>query len=461
VTVGQRVAGRRVAGVFLRRDEPSGVELVVVVEPRPRRVGGGHLVRAQGVARQVPRARLAVGERVEREVVVVDAALRTLDLLDLQDVDLGGAGVAHRAVGQPRRRRRGEQDRPVVVGRHRQRRVELATDQAPGRDRHLERALTEVRVDRLLDVPEHVLQFLAGTGDGLPRRQRPELHHRREEELARALEQERELLDLDPRLEPGGAQPGGARLDRRVRRQVRVEPVERVVAVVLDQHLAVDVVELGPGALERHRAAHLAADLGDPREVGHGRRGVGHLVQAQVAQHQIVDAVGKRQPRHRALGAEEHALLAQRAQVRDLLARDVEHRARRVDRDDAGGVALAPQHLDQRVAGAARDVEDLAALRERQVAQQHLAEPRSPDRADLVIVDARQLLLLEAAFLDRHGAPECWPDHPAVRKEDPVGGGVGRCGCRGGRRQHIARSPVDVPVPEQDLAYRKGDSAGA
>src|SRR5262249_27983739 len=103
------------------------------------------------------------------------------------------------------------------------------------------------------------------------------------------------------------------------------------------------------------------------------------------------------------LGAEEHALLAERAEVGDLAARDVEHRARRIDRDQPAALAHPAEDLDRRVAGAARDGEHLPLLRHREVAQEHLPETRPPHRRDLVIVDTRELLDLERALrLDRH-----------------------------------------------------------
>ena len=188
-------------------------------------------------------------------------------------------------------------------------------------------------------------------------------------------------------------------IDRRIARDVPLEPIERLVLVVLDQHLAIEVVELLERAGERQRAADLAAELGDAREVAQRGLEARHLVEAEVADDEIVDVVGERQLRHRALGAEEHALLAERAEVGDLAARDIEHRARRIDRDQARAFGHPAQDLDRRVAGAARDVEHLTALGHREVAQQHLAETRAPDRRDLFIVDARQLLDFERALL--------------------------------------------------------------
>src|SRR5258706_7738439 len=79
--------------------------------------------------------------------------------------------------------------------------IELLADDAAGLDRELERTALEVGVDRLLDVPEHVLHLLAVAGDLFPLGERTVLDHRREEELARALEQQRELLDLDRAVE--------------------------------------------------------------------------------------------------------------------------------------------------------------------------------------------------------------------------------------------------------------------
>jgi len=192
-------------------------------------------------------------------------------------------------------------------------------------------------------------------------------------------------------------------LDRREPREVPLEPLERLVLVVLDQDLAVKVPELLERAGERQRAAHLAAALGDAREVAQRDLEARHLRQPEVADHEVVDVVGERQLRHRALGAEEHALLAEWAEVGDLAARDVEHRARCVDRDQAAALVHPAQDLDRRVAGAARDVEHLTLLRNREVAEQHLAELRAPDRRDLVIVDASELLDFERAFgLNRH-----------------------------------------------------------
>ena len=70
------------------------VEIVVIAE-----------IEAAGAAAQVIGAGLAVGEGVEGDVAVVDV-LRALDLLDLEDVELGGAGVADRALGDAGARQR-------------------------------------------------------------------------------------------------------------------------------------------------------------------------------------------------------------------------------------------------------------------------------------------------------------------------------------------------------------------
>jgi hypothetical protein len=69
-----------------------------------------------------------------------------------------------------------------------------------------------------------------------------------------------------------------SRLALRIARDVLLEPLERLVAVVLDQHLAIEVVKLLERAFERQRAADFATALRDAREVA--QRGIErrHLV---------------------------------------------------------------------------------------------------------------------------------------------------------------------------------------
>src|SRR5207302_8204455 len=76
-------------------------------------------------------------------------------------------------------------------------------------DRHGKRRAAEVGVDRLLREEEEILHVLAAAGNALPAGQRSELDERREEELARALEQDLPARERHAdvaeagRLEPG------------------------------------------------------------------------------------------------------------------------------------------------------------------------------------------------------------------------------------------------------------------
>lgn len=72
-----------------------------------------------------------------------------------------------------------------------------------------------------------------------------------------------------------------------------LEAREHLRQVVLDQHLAVDVVELAEGARERQRDDGLAARLGDPRELLQRALRIVDVEQTEVRQDEVVDLVGE------------------------------------------------------------------------------------------------------------------------------------------------------------------------
>ena len=334
-------------------------------------------------------------------------------------------------------------------------RFELRADDAAGLDRDLERPAIEVSVDRFLDVPEHILHLLAVAGDLFPLGERPVLDHRCEEELARALEQERELFDLDVAIEVRALDRTLELLDRGIARDVLLEPLERLVLVVLDQHFAIEVVELLKRARERQRATHFPAALRNAREIAERRIERRHLVEPEVADDEVVDVIGERELRDRALGPEEHALLAERTEVSDLAARDIEHRARRVDRDQPRPIRHPAKDLDRGPAGAARDIEHLSAVRHREISQQHLAEARAPHGRDFFVVDARELLDLETALLlDRHGRLPCCNDTDSdgdVHKQHP-GAYHRRIASLSSARRHATAVMIATAVTRRTVA---------
>src|SRR5262249_13378180 len=151
--------------------------------------------------------------------------------------------------------------------------------------------------------------LLARARDLLPVAEWAVLDHRREEELARALEEQREFLGDDLAVEVRALHAALDVIDRRIARDVAIEAIERLVLVVLDQHFAIEIVKFFERAGECERAANFAAALGDAREIAQRDLETRHLAEAEVAYDEVVDVVGKRQLGHRALGAEEHALL--------------------------------------------------------------------------------------------------------------------------------------------------------
>src|SRR5215831_18099695 len=129
-------------------------------------------------ARLVPRARRATAP-LARSASAASAALRPL-------------------VTRPANARFGSPERAFLF---------FAPD-GGGRDGDREDAVLEVRVDRLLGEEEDVLHLVAAARETLPVGERAELDERREEELARALEQNLPAGggDLDA-TEPGLLEP--------------------------------------------------------------------------------------------------------------------------------------------------------------------------------------------------------------------------------------------------------------
>ena len=388
----------------------------------------------------------------------------------------GGRG---RRIGRPRQlagRSLGRLVRPLSltlsplsrgeVGSRSIRSARACCPRPPRPRRERERAALEVVIDRLLREEEGVLHVVAAAGKPLPVRQRAQLDQRREQELARALEQDLPAFDLDA--DVGRGRPASSQLVTRAASgrlatwrssatsRSRL-PLSRSTSRNRSRNSAhvprsgAVITAVPPGASTRAISAGGGARIGGAGDGQVRHREVGGFV------------VGGKRARLR------HPQRDRGAQVRDAVhlgARLADERLRLVEPGDAALVVEAPGQLAGEVTGRAADLDDARAGRGAHAPQQQRRETRRVGGADLVVVQPREARLLLAATslrsrlllrrlpaanrAERPAAAFVQPGDVAAgeqiqRGRDPVQR-VGEIGARGRRRHRAARRRETRPA---------------